>query len=79
MPGKSGINFLRVFLLAQNQAAARPAQRLVRRGRHKIRVLDRAGMHAGRDQTGDVRNVRQQKRADFAGNFAQPLKSMMRG
>ena len=64
------INFLRVFFARQNQAAARAAQGFVRGGRHKIRVLHRAGMNARRDEAGDVRNVRQQIRADLAGDLA---------
>src|SRR5260221_12901851 len=35
------INFFGKFLFAQDQAATRPAQSLVRRRRHEIGVLDR--------------------------------------
>jgi hypothetical protein len=67
------INLLGVFFRAENQAAARAAQRLVRRGRHEIRMADRAGMNPGRDHAGDVRDVREQQRADFVGDLAHAL------
>ncbi len=69
------INFLRVFFRAKDQSAARAAQGFVRRGRDKIRVRHRAGMQSGRNQAGDVRNVRQQVRAHFARDLAHALES----
>ena len=57
-PGKSAaIEILGVLLAAQDHAAARPAQRLVRRRRDEVGVRHRARMDAGRDQAGDVRHV----------------------
>ena len=67
------VNFLRIFFLAQNHAAARAAQRFVRRRRHKIGVLDRARMQPRRHQSGDMRDVRQQQRAGCARDFAHPF------
>ena len=44
------------------------------RGRgHKIGVANRAGMHPRRDQPGNVRDVRQQPSAGFAGDFSHPF------
>ena len=68
-----GINFLGVFLLAEDQAAARSAQRLVRGGGDKVGVFDGAGMQAGGDQPGDVRDVGQQPGPDFPRDFTHAL------
>ena len=61
------IEILRVLLAAQHQAAARSAQRLVRRRRDEIGVRHRARMDAGGDQAGDVRHVGEDRRADAIG------------
>jgi len=58
------------FFAAQNQSAARAAQRLVRRRRHEICMLHRTRMNPRRRPCpANVRDVRQQIRADFAGDF----------
>ena len=53
-----------VLFLAHDDAAARTAQTFVRGGGDKLRVRDRARMLAAGDQTGNVRHVDKQKRAD---------------
>ena len=67
------INFLRILCFAQDQSATRATQRLVRRRRDKVRVCHRTGMLARRDETGDVGDVREQQRADFARDLAHAL------
>ena len=57
------IEILGVLLPAEDHPAARSAQRLVRRRRDEIGVRDRAGVHACRDQPGDVRHVGDDRRA----------------
>jgi hypothetical protein len=57
--------------LADDDAAARTAQGLVRgRGDH-VRMRHRVRIHAGGDQTGDVRHVDEQIRADLVGDGAE--------
>jgi hypothetical protein len=74
MPGNTCESIsLAYFSLHRIKPAARPAQRLVRRGGHKIRVFNRAGMQPGRDQSRDVGDVRQQISPDFARNLAHAL------
>ncbi len=51
------VDFLRVLFLAENQAAARAAQGLVRGGRDEIGVGNRRRMDARRDEPRDVRHV----------------------
>ena len=51
------VHILGVLFAAEDEAAARAAQRLVRRGGDEVRVRNGAGMHARRDQSGDVRHV----------------------
>ncbi len=66
------IEILRVALAAQHHAAARAAQRLVRRRRDEVGVRHRARVHAAGDQAGDVRHVHHQRRADALGDRAHP-------
>ena len=54
-----------LLVIGQDHAAARPAQRLVRRRRHDMRVREWRGMHAGGDKTGEMRHVDHQQGADF--------------
>ena len=61
------------FVVAEDQAAARPAQRFVRRGRGDVGVRHRRGMHATGDQTGEMRHVDQEIRADAVGDLAKAL------
>ena len=76
MPGKQiAIEVLGVFLAAQDQSAARPAQRLVRRGGDEIGVRHGAGMDARGDQSGDVRHVHEEHRADGMRDLAPCARS----
>ena len=61
-------------LLAENQPAAGPAQRLVRCGRDHIRIGDRAGMLAGGNQASDVRHINHEIRAYLLRNPGNPPK-----
>ncbi len=60
----------RKFLARQNHPGARPAQRLVRGGRHNLCVRHRRRMHPARHQPGKVRHIHQQQRAALVGNRA---------
>ena len=74
------VEILRVLLAAQDHAAARPAQRLVRRRGDEIGVRHRARVHPGGDQAGDVRHVHHHERADRRRRpRAMRAKSMTRG
>ena len=53
-----------MLLLAENQPAARPAHRLVRRHRHDVGVRNRARVHPPGDQTGDMGHVDEQYRTE---------------
>jgi hypothetical protein len=57
----------------QDQAAARTAQRLVRRGRDHVGVRHRIRVDAGGDQAGDVRHVHHEVRADGIGDASEAL------
>ena len=66
------IELLRQFLvIGQDRAAARAAQRLVRRGGDDMRMRKRARMRAAGDKAGEMRHVDHQIGADFVGNFAE--------
>ena len=67
------IEIFGVLLAAQDQAAARAAQRLVRRRGDEIGVRHRTGVNAGRDQSCDVRHVGTDRRANTVGARADPL------
>ena len=54
--------------LAEDDAATRAAQGLVRGGSHHIGKRQRAWVHACCDQTGHMRHVHQEVRAHFIGN-----------
>ncbi len=56
---------LRVLLAAEDEAAPRPRERLVRRRRDEVTVLDRARHETGGDEPGEVRHVAEQERADL--------------
>src|ERR1041384_7514917 len=68
-----GIDFLRVFLFAHNQPAARTAQRFVRRSGYKISVLDRTRMFARDNQAGNMCNVGEKIRPNFTSDLAHAL------
>ena len=57
----------------ERDAAARPAQGLVGGGRDQVRVRERAGMEAGRDQARDVGHVHEQQRVDAVGDGRHAL------
>ena len=58
-------------LLAHHDAAARPAQRLVRRRRHHVGDAGGRGVDAGDDEPRDVRDVGGEHGADLAGDLAE--------
>ena len=55
-------------LAHQDQTTAPTVELLVRAGRREMSVIDRALVEAGRDQAGDVRDVRQEEGTDLVGN-----------
>ena len=58
LPGNTDLSIaLRVLCLAQDQPAARAAQRLVRRRRDDVGVRHRRRIHAAGDESGEVRHV----------------------
>ena len=59
------------FLLRQDDAGARTAQRLVRGGGDDVGVLAGVGMQARGHQSGDVRHVHQEDGAHGIGNLAE--------
>ena len=66
--------FLNRFVGArENQPAARPAQGFVGGGGDDIGNRHRVWRESGRDQSGDVRHIDQQIRADAVGNVAEAL------
>ena len=72
VPGKTPLSiFARQLLGAEDQRAARAAQRLVRGRGDDVAVRDRGGIEAGGDQSGDVRDVGHQQRADAIGDLAE--------
>ena len=58
---------------AEDQAAARPAQGLVRGGRDDVRVRERARVDARRDEARDVGHVDEQQRPDAMGDLRHAL------
>ena len=71
--GEDGrVDLLRdVLVIAQDHAAARAAQRLVRGGRHDMRMGQGGGMDAARHQTRDMGHVDMQIGADFVRDGAE--------
>ena len=68
------VDELGVFGCAQHEAAARPAQRLVRRRRDHVRVryrIEVAGEDTTRDEPGEMRHVDHERRVDLVGDLAQ--------
>ena len=60
-----------ILLLGQDDAGARPAQRLVGGGSDDVGVLAGVGMQARGHQPGDVRHVHHQDRAHRIGGLAE--------
>ena len=58
--------------IREDHPATRAAQRLVRGGRHDLRVADRRGVLAGRDETGEVRHIDKKERLDRVGDLTEP-------
>ena len=72
MPGKIWLlSVLAYGLLAQDEAAARAAQRLVRGGGDDVGERHRRRVHARGDEAGDVRHVHHHRRADLVGDLAE--------
>ena len=70
------VSFLVDTLLAfavEDHRAARAPQGLVRRGGHHVGVIERRRDHIRGDEAGDVRHVREQKRAGGIGNLPHAL------
>ena len=65
------IDRLLVRRSAQDHAAARPAQGLVRGGGDHVGDGDRRGVRAGGDQAGDVGDIGDEDRADLAGDLGE--------
>ncbi len=61
------------LVIAQDQAAARAAQRLVRGGGRDMRMRHRGGMHAAGHQPCEMRHVDHQVGADLVGDLAETL------
>ena len=69
------IEFFRQFLvIGEDGAAARPAQRFVRRCGHDMRMRQRARMRAAGNEAGKMRHVHHQIGTDFVGNVAEAAK-----
>jgi hypothetical protein len=67
---KRRVDLFSEFFLAQHDAAARPAQTFVRRGRDKLRMRNRARVLTSGHQPGDMRHVDKQNRANGVSNLA---------
>ena len=61
------------LVVAQDQAAARAAQRLVRGGGGDMGMRHRRGMHAAGDEAGEMRHVDHEIGADAVGDLAEAL------
>ncbi len=71
-PGKDGaIERLRLLVAAEDEARARPGERLVRRRGHEVAVLDRVRMEACGHEPREVSHVAEQERADLVGDLAE--------
>ena len=62
-----------LLVVRQDHAAARAAQRLVRRGGHHMRVREWRGMRAAGNEPGEMRHVDEQVGADLVADFAEAL------
>ena len=67
------VELRRVLLAAEHEPGARPGERLVARRRDEVAVRHRARMDPGRDETGEVRHVAHQERADLVGDLAEAV------
>ena len=72
LAGEDGrVDLLRVLLAAEDQPAARAAERLVDGGRDDVGVRHRVRVQAGGDEPGEVRHVDHQVGADLVGDLAE--------
>ena len=65
------VDLLRVLLAAQDQPAARAAERLVHRRGHDVGIRHRVRVDAGRTSPAKWRHVDHQQRADLVGDLAE--------
>src|SRR5436190_1308370 len=73
-PGEDGaVDRLRVLLLAEDEAGARPGERLVGGRRDEVGVRHRVRVQAGRDESGEVRHVAKEVRADLVRDLAEAV------
>ena len=71
--GKDGaVDGAAPLLVAQDERAARPAQRLVRRARHHCGVGQGRRVRSGGDEPGDMGHIHHQRRADLLRDFGEP-------
>ena len=64
------VDGLRVLRAAEDEARPRACERLVRRRRDDVAVLDRVRVQAGCDEPGEVGHVAPEQRADLVGHLA---------
>ena len=60
-----------MLLAAEDESRARACERLVRRRRDEVAVLDGVRMQPRRDEPGEVRHVAEQQRPDLVGDLAE--------
>ena len=65
------VDGLRMILLAENEAGTRAGERLVRRRRDEVAVVDRVRLQTRRDETGEVRHVAEEERPDVVGDLPE--------
>ncbi len=79
-PGKTAeLIFSAHSCLAEDEPAARAAERLVRRGGDEVGVRHRVRVQLRRDEPGDVGHVHHEQRADLLAISANFAKSITRG
>ena len=65
------VDRLRVLLPAEDEAAARPGERLVRRRGDEVAVVDGVRVQPRGDEPGEVRHVAEEERADLVRDLAE--------
>ncbi len=71
-PGEHrAVDRLRVLLAAEDEPGAGAGERLVRRGRDDVAVLDRVGVQPGGDEAREVGHVAPEEGADLVGDAAE--------
>ncbi len=68
-----------ILVVAEDHAAARAAQRLMRCGGDDMRMRQRARMDAAGDEPGEMRHIDHEIGADGLRDLAEAAKSIMRG